>query len=190
MEIGILALQGAVEPHKKKLLELGATPVEVRVPSDLGRISGLILPGGESSAMVHLAKLNQIWEPLGVFAKTKPIWGVCAGAILLAREVTHPAQPSLNAIDIAVARNAFGRQLDSFIAPLDAGPDWNGPLGVEGVFIRAPRITAVGPHTKVLFRWKGEPVMVREGNAFAATFHPELTDSSVIHEHFLAHCRS
>lgn len=189
MKIGVLALQGAVEPHKQKLRELGVEPVEVRTPAELAGLSGIILPGGESTAMIHLLKLNALWEPLKAFLTRKPGWGLCAGAILLAKQVTHPAQESLGVIDIAVARNAFGRQVDSFIDSLSPTEHWHqGP--VEGVFIRAPRILEVHGQAQVLFTWKEEPVMVRQGKLLAATFHPELTDSTRLHEYFVELCKN
>ena len=188
MKVGVLALQGAVEPHKQKLTQLGVVPVEVRTPADLAELAGIILPGGESTAMIHLLKLNRLWGPLREFLTEKPGWGLCAGAILLAKRVTHPAQDSLSLVDIEVARNGFGRQVDSFIDTLAPTPAWRGEK-VEGVFIRAPRIQAVEGSAQVLFTWKQEPVMVQQGNLLAATFHPELTDATTLHAYFLELCR-
>ena len=179
-----MALQGAVVPHAEKLAKLGAEPVEVRTPADLSGVRGIILPGGESTTMLHLLKLNALWEPLKQFVAARPAWGVCAGAILLAKRVSHPAQDSLEALDIAVERNAYGHQVNSFIAPLEPTQCWRGGT-VEGIFIRAPRITAVEGKTEVLFEYKGEPVMVEEGNLLASTFHPELTDDPSLHQYFL-----
>lgn len=186
--IGVLALQGAVAPHQEKLAALGAVPVEVRTPQELEGLSGIILPGGESTTMIHLLKLNRLWEPLRAFASSHPTWGVCAGAILLAKDVTGPKQESLGLLDIEVARNAFGRQVDSFIDRLTPAAAWHGGA-VEGVFIRAPRITRVGSATRTLFTWKDEPVMVEDRNLLAATFHPELSAGTALHEYFLAKCR-
>jgi pyridoxal 5'-phosphate synthase pdxT subunit len=186
VKIGILALQGAVGPHEEKLRAVGAEPVEVRTAEALEGLSGIILPGGESTTMLLLLDRNGLWEPLQRFVRAKPAWGVCAGTILLAREVQHPAQRSLGAIDIAVARNAFGRQKESFIAPLDTTPEWKSPL--DGVFIRAPRITALGTGVKALLNYRGEPVMVEQGDRLASTFHPELTDDTSVHRYFLAKC--
>jgi 5'-phosphate synthase pdxT subunit len=185
LKVGILALQGAVGPHVEKLKALGAEPVEVRTPRDLDGLAGIILPGGESSTMLHLLRLNGLWEPLKAFVAKKPAWGVCAGAILLAAKVTGPEQESLGAIRVEVARNAYGRQLESFIDPLDPADDFLGGRAFEGVFIRAPRFTNVGAGVKVLFRHKGEPVMVEEGNTIASAFHPELTDNTALHSYFL-----
>ncbi len=187
MKVGILSLQGAVEPHAEKLRALGAEPVFVRTPAHLEGLAGIILPGGESSTMVHLLGLNKLWEPLSEFVRGKPAFGVCAGAILLATDVSKPHQKSLAALPIEVERNSYGRQLDSFIAPLEASPEWSGKP-VEGVFIRAPRIQRVWGETKVLMRYKMDTVLVEKGNVLAATFHPELTKYDDIHEYFLRKC--
>ncbi len=189
IQVGVLALQGAVEPHLRALEKVGAAPVAVRRPNHLLGLSGIILPGGESTAMIHLLKLNQLWDPLTDFVAVKPTLGVCAGAILLAKEVTHPEQVSLAAMDLTVARNAFGRQVNSFSAPLEASARWTGGP-IEGVFIRAPRITAVGEGVDTLFTYQGEPVMVEQDGKLAATFHPELTESVSVHEYFFSKCRS
>ena len=188
MKVGILALQGAVEPHVEKLKCLNVIPVEVRTPAELEGLSGIILPGGESTTMLHLLGLNGLWEPLKKFVHEKPAWGVCAGAILLAKTVSQPAQPSLGAINIEVNRNAFGRQRESFVSILTPTENWADREPVEGVFIRAPRITAVLGGVRVLLSYKDEPVMVEEGRCMASTFHPELTASNKIHEYFLKKC--
>lgn len=188
MHIGILSLQGAVGPHITKLRELGATPVEVRRHSDLERIEGIILPGGESTTMIHLLILNELWDGLKGFITRKPSWGVCAGAILLSKEMGSPKQKLLAAMDIAIERNAYGRQIDSFIAPLDPTPDWVDADAVEGVFIRAPKIKRVYGPARVLMRYLGEPVMVEEHHLLVTTFHPELTSSCKIHQYFLKKC--
>ena len=193
MKIGILALQGAVEPHTLKLRALGAEPVEVRTPPDLKGLFGIILPGGESTAMIHLLKLNQLWEPLAQFIQQKPCWGVCAGAILLARDVDHPKQASFSQLNLKAVRNAFGRQLDSFIGELEASDSWKREVSAEpfeGVFIRAPRFEELGKELQVLASWKGEPVFVRSGFTLASSFHPELSESNHVHNYFLSLCRS
>ena len=187
MKIGILALQGAVEPHKKKLEQLGAKVIEVRTPQDLDGLHGIILPGGESTTFIHLLHLNSLWEPLKKFASERPTWGVCAGAILLAKKVSHPAQESLGLMDISIERNAFGRQVDSFIDLLVPTADIWQPM--EGVFIRAPRVREVGPGIRINFTWKDEPVMLEAGNLVVTTFHPELTEDHQIHQYFLQRCR-
>lgn len=185
MRIGVLSLQGAVQPHLIKLKSLNADAYEVRNVPELQACDALIIPGGESTAMIHLAKQNGLWEVLMTYVKAKPTWGICAGAILLAREVSHPQQESLNAIDFSIERNAFGRQVDSFIDKVDCS---NGKK-VEAYFIRAPRIHRIGPGVSVLGRWQGEPVFVEEGLARVSTFHPELTDEVILHQDFLEKCQ-
>ncbi len=187
MRIGILALQGAVAPHREKLLALGAEVVMVRNQEDLRKADALILPGGESTAMILLAKEYDLWTDLKAFVRTKPAWGVCAGAILLANEVSHPVQDCLGAIDIAVERNAFGRQAESFIDKIDLT---SGPAAkAEGVFIRAPRFKRIGANVNVLGTWKGEAVHVEQGNVRASTFHPELSDDMTLHRDFIEKCQ-
>lgn len=188
MVIGILALQGAVNPHVEKLESLGVTSKLVRREGDLKDIQGIILPGGESTTMIHLLKLNDLWNPLQEFVRTKPTWGICAGAILLASEVSNPNQVSLGAVDISVERNAYGRQLESFISPLEPTPHWSSKETVSGVFIRAPQINRVGPKVRVLLTHEERPVLIESENVLVGTFHPELTDSSVVHQYFLKHC--
>ena len=181
-KIGVLALQGDFEAHEKALSRAGAEAVEVRSAEDLREIDGLIIPGGESSTMLKLLEIENLIEPLREFGTRRPVFGTCAGAILLANEVTHPPQPSLGLMDISVERNAYGRQLDSRIAHLK-------PEGIEGdleaVFIRAPIIRRVGEGAKVLARYKGDPVLVEQGRHLVATFHPELTDDLRVHRLFL-----
>ena len=186
MRVGILALQGAVEPHEKLLRRLGVEPVLVRTPGQLQVSDALILPGGESTAMLKLLEKNRLVEPMKEYLANRPAWGICAGAILLAREVTSPAQESFRVIDISVERNAFGRQINSFVDEIVGTKDWPGGGTREGVFIRAPRITAVGDGVKVLFEWEGEPVMVEQGSLLASTFHPELTQDTAVHQYFLS----
>jgi 5'-phosphate synthase pdxT subunit len=170
--IGVLALQGDFGAHRRALGRLGAATVAVRKSSDLDAADALVLPGGESTAMLRGIDRDRLEEPLAAFLRSgRPVLGTCAGAILLARRVLNPPQRSFGALDIDVERNAYGTQLDSFAAPLDAV----GPLaGTVGVFIRAPRIRRVGPGVTVLAREGGDPVLVREGHIWAATFHPEL----------------
>ncbi len=170
--IGVLALQGDFAAHRRALGRLGAATVAVRKPGDLDAADGLVLPGGESTAMLRGIDRDGLEEPLTAFLRSgRPVLGTCAGAILLARRVLNPPQRSFGALDIDVERNAYGTQIDSFAAPLDGA----GPLaGTLGVFIRAPRIRRVGPGVTVLAREGGDPVLVREGPIWAATFHPEL----------------
>lgn len=171
MKVGVLALQGDFAAH------IAAMPgaVEVRTAREIEPLDVLILPGGESTTLLNLLEGSGIEEATRrLLGRGGSIFGTCAGAILLARRVTSPDQPSWGLIDIDVERNAFGRQVDSFEATLE--PDFH------GVFIRAPRIRRLGEGVQVLARWKGEPVLVREGRVFAATFHPELADDRRIHK--------
>ena len=172
--VGVLALQGDFAAHRHALRRLGAGTVAVRKPADLSGADALVLPGGESTAMLRGIDRDRLEEPLAEFLRSgRPVLGTCAGAILLARRVLNPPQRSFGALDIDVERNAYGTQLDSFAAPLDAA----GPLaGTLGVFIRAPRIRRVGPSVAVLARHGDDPVLVRDGPIWAATFHPELAD--------------
>ena len=182
LTIGVLALQGAYEAHAQTLRLLGATPKLVRTPEDLEGIAGLIIPGGESTTMLKFLERNNFFEILQAFVRTIPTFGTCAGAILLANEVQHPAQKSLAALDITVERNAYGRQNDSTIltepTTLTGGP-------LEMVFIRAPRITRTGPSVETLATREGYPTLIRSGHILAATFHPELSSDTRVHKLFL-----
>lgn len=180
--IGVLAIQGDFAAHARALDRIGVRAVEVRRAADLGRIDGLILPGGESSTMLKFITEEEFCDSIVAFSREgNPIFGTCAGTILLARAVVNPRQHSLGLIDIEVERNAYGRQVDSFIASTETTIE-GGPL--EAVFIRAPRILRVGPNVEVLARIDGEPVLVREANTLAATFHPELTEDRRVHRLF------
>lgn len=176
--IGVLALQGDFERHRARLAELGAPVRLVRSAADLETIGALVIPGGESTAMSTLLGAEGL-ERLRQFAMSRPVFGTCAGAILLAREI-EGSRPALGAIDISVRRNAYGRQVDSSIRTgvLDGAP-------IELVFIRAPRIVRVGPEVEVLVRDGTDPVLVRQGLVLAATFHPELGDDDRVHALFL-----
>jgi 5'-phosphate synthase pdxT subunit len=180
--VGVLALQGDFEAHRRALERAGAEAVEVRSAADLENIQGLVIPGGESSTMMKLLEEEKLLDPLRQFGKQRPVFGTCAGAILLASEVANPSQASLGLMDIDVERNAYGRQLDSRIARLQTS-------GIEGdfeaVFIRAPIIRRVGRQANVLATYQGDPVLVEQGQYLAATFHPELTDDSRVHLMFL-----
>ena len=178
-QVAVLALQGDFAAHGKRLQELGLPSREVRRPEQLGEAAGLVLPGGESTTIWKFFESAPWEDAIGRFvAAGRPVLATCAGAIMLAREVSNPAQKSLGLIDIAVERNAYGRQVDSFVADLEA-PALGGAL--PAVFIRAPRIRRVGSGVTVLARWKGEPVLVRQGAIVAATFHPELTRDERVH---------
>jgi len=180
--IGVLAIQGDFAAHTAALRRVGVNCCEVRTRDDLNAIDGLIIPGGESTTLLKFTEHDGLGEAIVDFAhQGKPILGTCAGAILLANTVYNPMQPSLGLIDITVERNGYGRQVDSFIDTLDSSLE-GGPL--EGVFIRAPRVTRVGPNVNVIASLKGEPVFVQEENVLAATFHPELTDDNRVHRFF------
>ena len=186
--IGILALQGAYQAHAKTVQALGANPKLVRLPADLEGpdgsplVDGLIMPGGESTTMLKFLERHNFFDTLKTFVQTTPTFGTCAGAILLAKDVENPVQKSLNALDITIERNAYGRQIDSTI--LTAATKLEGdPL--EMVFIRAPRITRTGPEVEILATRDEHPVLVRQGHLLAATFHPELSHDHRVHQFFL-----
>ncbi|MDQ1389627.1 MAG: pyridoxal 5-phosphate synthase pdxT subunit [Acidobacteriaceae bacterium] len=185
MKIGVLALQGDFEAHRRRLEELGAEVVLVKKPEQLHEVDGLIIPGGESGTFLNLLG-TEGFEKLKQFVRLKPTFGTCAGAILLATEVENPKQKGLGAIDIAIRRNAYGRQRDSSIREGKLALHNNlvdSPL--EMVFIRAPKIERVGPLVEVIATEGADPVAVRQGKIMAATFHPELSTDSRIHQAFL-----
>jgi 5'-phosphate synthase pdxT subunit len=186
MKIGVLALQGDFDAHREMLERLGAEVVMVRKPEQLREIDGLIIPGGESTTFLKLLG-DAGFDELKHFVTTKPTFGTCAGAIMLAKEVENPAQKGTGAIDIRVRRNAYGRQIESTILTSDCAL----PGGeMEMVYIRAPRIEEVGPGVEVLAKRDGHPVLVRQGRVIAATFHPELTGDTRVHEEFLKMVRN
>jgi len=184
--IGVLAIQGDYAAHAEALTESGAIPSLVKNAEDLRldgqSLDGLILPGGESTTMLKFLERRGLFESLKEFAAKRPVFGTCAGAILLARDVRHPKQRSLEALDAAVERNAYGRQIDSTIltepTSLPGGP-------LEMVFIRAPRFVETGGGVEVLAEREGFPVLVRQGNLLAATFHPELSNDRRVHRLFV-----
>jgi 5'-phosphate synthase pdxT subunit len=178
--IGVLALQGDFEAHKRALEKAGANVIEVRKAADLDGLDGLVIPGGESTTMLKLLREEQLIDSLREFGEAKPVFGTCAGAILLASEVLNPNQESLALMDLTVERNAYGRQIDSRIATLELEGE---PL--EAVFIRAPVIRRTGNSAQVLLTYKGNPVLVEEGKHLVATFHPELTGDLRVHSMFL-----
>ncbi len=179
MKIGVLALQGDFDAHRKRLEELGAEVVLVRNPEQLDEVDALIIPGGESTTFLKLLGQEGV-KKLRDFVHTKPTLGTCAGAILLATEVENPPQQGLGALDICIRRNAYGRQLESSIRE---GTFGGAPL--EMVFIRAPKIERVGDGVEVLAKEGSDPVLVRQGKIMAATFHPELSDDTRVHRAFL-----
>ena len=180
--VGVLAIQGDYAAHAEALTEAGAEPVEVRNAEQLNDIDGLILPGGESTTILKFLERRELFESLKEFTAARPVFGTCAGAILLAREVRHPVQRSLGALDAVVERNAYGRQIDSTIL-VEPTTIPGGPL--EMVFIRAPRIAETGADVEVLARREGSPVLVRQGRILAATFHPELSHDRRVHRLFV-----
>jgi 5'-phosphate synthase pdxT subunit len=187
--VGILALQGDFEAHSKALERAGAEPVLVRTAADLKSIDGLVIPGGESTTILKLLNFMDLKEPLREFAREKPVFGTCAGAILLAKEVRNPEQESFGLIDLTVERNGYGRQIDSRVASIHPGSDFEKRAGVgdvEAVFIRAPIIRRTGPSVRVLAQYEGDPVLVEQGRHLVATFHPELTQDSRVHKLFLS----
>lgn len=187
MKIGILGLQGCTEPHRRKLHALGVEAQRVVYPEQLRDCTGLILPGGESTTMLKTATPG-LWEAIAAFAAERSVWGICAGCIVLAKDVSHPRQASLGIVDIDVVRNAYGAQNESFIANLEA--DLGGSRErLDCVFIRAPVISRVGSTLKVCARHGQEPVLLESERHLVATFHPELTDSPRVHAYFLAKCR-
>ncbi len=180
--IGVLALQGAYAKHAQALEAAGAEARLVKRPAELAGLDGLVIPGGESTTFLKHLERDGFFDALKDFVRATPTFGTCAGAILLATGVEHPHQDSLKAMNITVERNAYGRQIDSTIL--------TAPTALEGddlemVFIRAPRIAAVGPEVEVLATREGSPVLVRQGHLLAATFHPELSDDGRVHRLFV-----
>ncbi|HEX5433696.1 MAG TPA: pyridoxal 5'-phosphate synthase glutaminase subunit PdxT [Candidatus Angelobacter sp.] len=182
MTIGVLAIQGDYEAHKARLEQLSAQVTLVRKPEQLDAIDAIVIPGGESSTFLNFLVERGFLEKLKDFVRTKPTFGTCAGAILLAKDVENPPQQSLGMLDIRIRRNAYGRQIDSSIksaaTQLSGGP-------LEMVFIRAPRIVETGKGVEVLASENGDPVLVRQGKIMAATFHPELSPDTRVHQEFL-----
>jgi 5'-phosphate synthase pdxT subunit len=187
--VGVLALQGAFSAHARVLAELGARPVEIRTPGDLARVEALVMPGGESTTMSMLLESSGLFDPLAARLDAGlPVLGTCAGMILLATEVLdgRDDQRSFGMLDMAVRRNAYGRQVDSFEADLEVrGLDST----FHAVFIRAPGVERVGPDVDVLAVHDGQPVLVRRGAVTAASFHPELSNDRRLHERFLQEVR-
>jgi 5'-phosphate synthase pdxT subunit len=187
--VGILALQGDFEAHAKAIERAGAEPILVRTAEELQGVDGLVIPGGESTTMLKLLNFMDLKEPLREFAREKPVFGTCAGAILLAKEVQNPAQESFGMVDLTVERNAYGRQIDSRVANIHPGSEFQQRAGegdVEAVFIRAPIIRRTGPDVRVLAQYEGDPVLVEQGRHLVATFHPELTLDTRVHKLFLS----
>lgn len=180
--IGVLAIQGDYAAHAEALREAGAEPVLVRKPEQLAGLDGLVLPGGESTTFLKFLERDGFLDELQRFVGSRPTFGTCAGCILLAQEVLHPAQASLGVLHATVERNAYGRQVDSSIEVAETGLP-GGPL--EMVYIRAPRIVKTGDGVRVLAERDGYPVLVEQGRLLAATFHPELSSDRRVHRHFV-----
>ena len=182
MKVGVLSIQGDFAAHALALTRAGVTAKKIRCVADLSGVEGLIIPGGESTTMLKFIEDEGLGDSIiDLAGKGMPIFGTCAGAILLAREVSNPVQASLKLIDITVERNGYGRQIDSFIAEVETSIDGE---TLEGIFIRAPRIKSVGPSAEILASLEGDPVLVREGSILAASFHPELSDDNRVHRLF------
>jgi 5'-phosphate synthase pdxT subunit len=187
-KVGVLALQGDFAAHGAAIARAGAEPVYVRQPEQFRAIDGLVIPGGESTTMLKLLHSDGLMDALAEFGRHKPVFGTCAGAILMATEVWNPPQESLAMMAIAVERNAYGRQIDSRVTVLDPEPEFQkrtAPGKLEAVFIRAPVIRRVDGGGQVLARYAGDPVLVEQGRHLVATFHPELTADSRVHALFL-----
>ena len=187
-KVGVLSLQGDFAAHGAALERAGAQPVYVREREQLRDLDGLIIPGGESTTMLKILRYENLLGALTEFGKSRPVFGTCAGAILMASEVSNPQQESLALMDIDVERNAYGRQIDSRVTEIEPGAEFQKRAGagkLEAVFIRAPIIRRVGAAANVLAEYRGDPVLVEQGSHLAATFHPELTSDSRVHELFL-----
>ena len=179
--VGVLAVQGAFFKHREKLDELGVPSIEVRTSEELSRCDALIIPGGESTTITKVLRKTGLYGPVRDFAAAHPVLGTCAGCIMLSTATTGNSDVEpMGIINITVERNAYGSQLDSFITTLD----WDG-IATEAVFIRAPKITKTGPEVEILLSHNGNPVLVRQGNAIACTFHPELSKGTGVHELFV-----
>jgi 5'-phosphate synthase pdxT subunit len=184
--VGVLAIQGDFAKHAQALVRAGAEPVLVRRAKELDGLDALVLPGGESTTIAKGMHRLALYEPLRAFAEAgRPVLGTCAGAILLAARVENHPVESLGLVDVTAVRNAYGTQVDSFVATVDDGAA-PGLAGLRCVFIRAPQLRDSGPGVEVLARVDGAPVLVRQGTRWAATFHPELTDDARVHRLFLS----
>jgi len=192
-KVGILSLQGDFAAHGAAVERAGGQPVYVRERPQFAEIDGLIIPGGESTAMLKLLHYEGLFDDLAEFGRRQPMFGTCAGAILMAKEVSHPCQESLGLVDIAIERNAYGRQIDSRVVEIDTEPDFQQrtalgntkPGKLKAVFIRAPIIRHIDGTVKVLARYEGDAVLIEQGPHLVATFHPELTADSRVHRLFL-----
>ncbi len=182
--IGVLALQGAFQKHIDMIQQLGHVAKEVKKPIDLLNCDGLIIPGGESTTMMHQIDYIQLKEPLIEFADKKPVFGTCAGLILMSSEILRDTMKPFHLLNVSVERNAFGRQAESFSTDIELQKERKIKT-LPALFIRAPRIRSVGENVQVLGTFKDEPVLVQQGKYLGATFHPELTQNTYVHSHFI-----
>ncbi len=182
--IGILALQGDFAKHEERLYSLNVDTIQIKTPEMLQKCDGLIIPGGESTTLTKLMQKYGFYNPIREFAKSRPVMGTCAGMIMVAAHVDDVRVKPLHLIHISVNRNAYGRQIDSFITNVDV-PFLGNSMAFRAIFIRAPQIREVGPDVETLIECQGEPVMVRHNKILALAFHPELTDDPRIHQYFL-----
>jgi 5'-phosphate synthase pdxT subunit len=183
--VGVLALQGAFAKHIEMLRSLGVETIEVRKPSDLHKCHGLIIPGGESTTILRQISYIKLEADLLEFAKTKPLFGTCAGLILMSKKIISDPMTSFGILDTEVERNAFGRQVESFTAEIELHLESKTSKKFRCVFIRAPRIRAYSSNVEVLAEYENEPILVKQGFHLGATFHPELTSDAAVHRYFL-----
>lgn len=183
--VGVLALQGAFAKHIEMLKNLNVNAKEVRYPHDLIDCDGLIIPGGESTTIMRQINYIGLEEPLRDFAEKKPVFGTCAGLILMSKEILHDKMKPFGWLDVIVERNAFGRQADSFRTDIELLFNVPKHRTFSALFIRAPRIRDIGSGVKVLAKYEDEPILIEQGHHLGATFHPELTEDVLIHAHFL-----
>lgn len=185
IKIGVLALQGDFAKHIDVLRSMGVEVIEVRKPEDLSNCMGLIIPGGESTVMLRQIDFIKLKQPLLEFAQQRPVFGTCAGLILMSSQIQASSMQPLGLLDVAVERNAFGRQIESFTTSLELNLESEKMKRADAFFIRAPRIRQVGPAVKILASFEQEAVLVQQGFHLGASFHPELTQDSTIHRYFL-----
>lgn len=187
--VGILAIQGGVHAHQAVIESLGYSTHLVKLTSDLDKVDRLIIPGGESTTLTLLLKKHQVWDALKQFCQTQPVFGTCAGSILLAKNIT-PSGDTLGIIDMTINRNGYGRQLDSFEDQINIAHSALNLIGkvetIHGIFIRAPIIESVGKDVEILAIYQDQPVVVQHKKSLACTFHPELTRSTMIHQYFMS----
>jgi len=184
MTVGVLAIQGAYHKHQQIFDRLGVPALLIKHPVQLHDVDALIIPGGESTTITKVLQSEKWVNDVEMYAREHPVFGTCAGAILLSSKVDSDKVYPWNIINMTVSRNAFGRQIESFLADVE-WDDFGTKRKIPAVFIRAPRIIKTGEQVEILGRYEGEPVLVRQGNALAATFHPELTDDIAVHRYFI-----